>query len=313
MRQTEINGLKAALADVDGLLGRMSEEDDPIGHSQFVARRQEIEQALRILGEVVESTGKVALLFGGRPVWGSRGIDADFAAKAIDTFQRAVTAQAAGAAGPVGARGRLAQDAAPRLLVTDVGRGSFGFVLEESDENGQLVESPTRHALDQIATLARSAAAPDEESFNTAMEAVEPRAFQALAEFFKELEDNGAQLRLVEGEEDIELNAEAIARARSRTEHTQIEESMLDDDGVLFGLVPAQKRFEWHRSNGEVIVGAVQGDIAKAYEQSLFQDHPLLGPMHARFAVRKVSRRGATPRFAYTLVSVSPVAKSRNP
>ncbi len=60
------------------------------------------------------------------------------------------------------------------------------------------------------------------------------------------------------------------------------------------------------RSNGETIVGTVQGDVARAYEDSLFKDHPLLGPMRAPFEVRKVSRRGGAPRLAYTLTGVAP-------
>lgn len=306
LRKLERDGLQADLASVNALLANLNEDDDPIGYAQFAARRAEIEQALTALGQVSEGTGKVALLFGGRPVWGSRGIDADFAARAIDQFQRAVGAQAAGAAGPVGARGRLAQDVAPRLLVTDVGRGSFGFVLEEAVENEQLVETPTRHALDDIARLARAAAAPDEESFDATVAAIEPRALQALAEFFRQLHESGAQLRLVEGGEDVELDAEAIGRARARTEQTRIDSETLEEDGVLVGLVPQRKTFEWRRSNGETIVGTVQGEIARAYEDSLFKDDPLLGRMRARFEVRKVSRRGGPPRLAYTLMRVAP-------
>ncbi|MCU0922721.1 MAG: hypothetical protein MUF16_20780, partial [Burkholderiaceae bacterium] len=101
LRKLERSGLQADLASVNALLAHLSEDDDPIGFAQFAMRRAEIEQALTALGQVGEETGKVALLFGGRPVWGSRGIDADFAAHAIDQFQRAVGAQAAGAAGPV--------------------------------------------------------------------------------------------------------------------------------------------------------------------------------------------------------------------
>ena len=52
MRQTEIDGLKADLADVDGLLGRMSEEDDPIGHSQFVAHNFALLKVKRILSSM---------------------------------------------------------------------------------------------------------------------------------------------------------------------------------------------------------------------------------------------------------------------
>lgn len=306
LRKLERAGLQADLASVNALLAKFSEEEDPIGFAQFAMRRAEIEQALSALGQVGERTGKVALLFGGRPVWGSRGIEAAFASHAIDQFQRAVAAQAAGAAGPVGTRGRLAQEVTPRLMVTDVGRGSFGFVLEEAAENEQLVETPTRHALDDIARLARAAASPDEEGFNTAVDAIEPRALQALAEFFKQLHEYGAQLRLVEGDDDFELDAEAVGRARVRTEQTQIETETLEEEGILVGVVPQRKSFEWRRPNGETIVGTAEGDIARAYEDCLFAEHPLLGLMRGRFRVRRVSRRGGPPRLTYALLGVNP-------
>lgn len=305
LRKLERSGLQADLASIDALLAKLNEDDDPIGFAQFGLRRAGTEQALNALGQVAEGTGRVALLFGGRPVWGSRGIEADFAARAIDRFQRAVAAQAEGAAGPVGARGRLQQEATPRLLVTDVGRGSFGFVLEEAADGEQLVETPTRQALDDIARLARAAAAPDEDGYNAAVDAIEPRALQGMAEFFRQLHESGAQLRLVEGDEDFELDAEAVERARARTEQTQIETEIVEEDGTLVGVVPQRKSFEWRRPDGETIVGTAQADLARAYEASLFAAQPLLGPMRARFRVRRVSRRGGAPRLAYTLLALS--------
>ena len=310
LRKFERAGLQADLASVSALLADLDEADDPIGYRQFATRRAELEGALAALGRTAEGEGKVALLFGGRPVWGSRGIDAGFAAQAIDGFQRAVGAQAAGEAGPVGERGRLAQDAAPRLLVTDVGRGSFGFVLEEAGDQGQLVESPTRHALDDIARLTRAAAGTDEEAFNAAVDAVEPRAFKAMAEFFKQLHDSGALLRLVEGDEDLELDAEAVARARSRTEQMEIDIRDEEEVGVLVGVVPQRRSFEWRRPNGESIVGTARGDVTQAYEESLFGDGaPLAGrQVRGRFQVRRVTRRGGRQREAYTLLQIEPIA-----
>ena len=55
----ERDHLQADLADVDSILASMGEHDDPIGCSQFIARRQELKEALRALGEVTESTGKL--------------------------------------------------------------------------------------------------------------------------------------------------------------------------------------------------------------------------------------------------------------
>ena len=43
----ERDHLRADLAGVDAILARMGEHDDPIGYSQLIARRAEIEEALR--------------------------------------------------------------------------------------------------------------------------------------------------------------------------------------------------------------------------------------------------------------------------
>lgn len=306
LRKIERAGLQADLASVDALIANSTEEDDPIGHLQFRERREDILGALAGLGRDVERGGTVALLFGGGPVWGSRGIDADFAAKVLDRFQRAVGAQAAGAAGPVGARGPLAQEASSRLMVTEVGRGSFGFVLEEAGDPLPGIETPAGIALDQIAQFAKGAASQDEDAFNKALEAIEPRALAALAEFFNELQERGARLRVVEGDEDFNLDADAIGRAARRTEQTRIDVETLEEDGVLVGLVPQRRSFEWRRANGETIVGSVQADVARAYEESLFGDRFLLGPMRARFQVRSVVRRGGAPRRVFTLLQADP-------
>lgn len=311
LRKIERAGLQADLASIDALISSSTEADDPIGQSQFRDRRADILAALEQLGRDIEGegSGKVALLFGGGPVWGARGIDADFAAKVLDRFQRAVGAQAAGAAGPVGARGRLAQEASSRLMVTEVARGSFGFVLEDAGDplpGLPGVETPARIALDQIAQFAKGAAAQDEEAFNKALEAIEPRALGALAEFFNELRERGARLRVVEGDEDFNLDADAIDRAARRTEQSRIDVETLEEDGILVGLVPQRRSFEWRRANGETIVGSVQADVARAYEESLFGDQFLLGPMRARFQVRSVVRRGGSPRRVFTLLQAEP-------
>jgi hypothetical protein len=43
-------GLEADLSTVNAILAGMSENDDPIGYSQFLVRREEIERALRSMG-----------------------------------------------------------------------------------------------------------------------------------------------------------------------------------------------------------------------------------------------------------------------
>jgi hypothetical protein len=75
IRKLEIEGLLADLASVNALLAGLGPHDDPIGTMQFQHRRRELEEEIARLGHQQDAAGKVPLLFGGRPVWGSRGID----------------------------------------------------------------------------------------------------------------------------------------------------------------------------------------------------------------------------------------------
>lgn len=305
LRKLEVEGLQADLAAVDALLADLQPQDDPIGHRQFAHRRREIQTALDQLGQAPEESGKVALFFGGRPVWGSRGIDVDFATKALESFQKAVAAQVAAEGGPVGSRGRLPQELAPRLMLTDVARGSFGFVLEEAADNEPLVEASTKMALRRVTALMRGAGSTDEQEFERALEGAETRSLKAIGDFFREMQESGAQVRLVEGDQEITLDAAAVERARQRTEHVQINDRTLDDDGTLIGLVPARKSFEWRRGTGEEIVGSVHAEVATAYENSLFGGSPLVGrPLRGRFRVLTVSRPDGKRRTVYTLLNV---------
>ncbi|MEQ1883031.1 MAG: hypothetical protein ABL878_18920 [Burkholderiales bacterium] len=68
IQKLEIEGLQADLASVNALLAGLERDEDPIGVLQFEHRRKELEQEIARLGQDQTTAGKVAPLFGGRPV-----------------------------------------------------------------------------------------------------------------------------------------------------------------------------------------------------------------------------------------------------
>src|SRR6476661_3888379 len=135
VRKLEIEDIENDLATVRSLLSRRSSEKDPSGVAQFQGRVAELERELEARRGKPDHRASVALFFSGEPVLGSRGVRAEFAGKAVDLFQDLVSKQfAAVEIGRMGQRGPIPLRPSSDMMITDVARGSVGFVLEEADE-----------------------------------------------------------------------------------------------------------------------------------------------------------------------------------
>ena len=77
--QLEQKFLQANLAQAEVLLADAAEDDDPIGQHQFGQLVRELQGKMASLpSAIAKAPAGVALFFGGRPVVGSQGIQADF-------------------------------------------------------------------------------------------------------------------------------------------------------------------------------------------------------------------------------------------
>ena len=134
----EVQSLTADLAALDALLARAPKNDFG-GRIGLESRRREVEEDLRrIKGCESGNLASVALFFGGRPVMGSRGIEAAFAGEAISNYQDLLSKiSASGESGQIPGKGPVRNSAASQLHVTEVLHGSFGFLLQELDELGE--------------------------------------------------------------------------------------------------------------------------------------------------------------------------------
>lgn len=85
-RNLDIEALQTEIAELDALLAGLSPEEDPIGQFQLSEKRQRLQRELEQLGAERRPMASVAVIFGGGPVLGARGIDAEFAGKSLEGF-----------------------------------------------------------------------------------------------------------------------------------------------------------------------------------------------------------------------------------
>lgn len=286
------------LSNPANLLGRISME------SRLQSILAELEQIKSQFGTRAE----ISLLFNGRPVAGSNAIEASFGSKAIDAFQRTVaTAFAVQASdGRVGQRGPTISSEMAALHITGVVHGSFGFVLEEIDPRGdQWTDSALKAAADAAVRILERVSSPDEEDAEAALEEVNDRLFVNIRDFVKLIHDNQASLTIAERERSLELSGPALQRAYERVANAIIEDEELTLQGILQGVLPGARRFEF-QGGGFDIQGKVARDISAEYLRSLESD-PMVGhSVTATFRKRTVKDTTSAVREMYTLVRVVP-------
>lgn len=309
LRRLELDALRSDLAAVNGLLEYATVADDPVGKLQYARRRHELEEQINRIANAPEHAAGVALFFGGGPVIGSRGIIADFAGRSLEKFQEMISKRfAALENGELGRRGPVPMKPSTQMMVTDVARGSFGFVLEEATDNHSLADTQLKQVVGEVSGLVARMASPDEDIFQAAVETVDQRLLIALREFFRSLDEAGATLRIVEDSRDQSLSQTDIARARQRAEAMEIEETESDSVvGELLGLVPMHRRFELKlRDTGDTIYGVVSSDLSQRYVAWLHDpsENPTGKSWRTKLRIREVRGRQGVTRKTYTLLGL---------
>ncbi|MBB5502091.1 hypothetical protein [Paraburkholderia sp. MM5384-R2] len=323
LKKLKMDALAADLSSVNALLASRSSRDDPTGVYQFRMRKAELERQLEETRASYNPHASVAIFFGGEPVQGSRGINADFAGGALDDVQELIRkCLAARELGALSERGRVPLKGNAQLVVTDVARGSFGFVLEEAGDDGAMIDTVLKDVVDEVAELLGQISSASEAEFQSATEALDGRILLSLRKFFKRLDDSEATVRLVEDERDVLLDRIAVNRARARTEAIEIDESGQEFQGALF-LLPDSKRFELHTSkdgDAATLSGPVSRDVLRQLAGEAELGQPPINPREISrtdwrvlVKVREIRERGRTARTAFTLVRlIAPCSSAAN-
>ena len=309
--QLEQKFLQANLAQAQVLLADACQDDDPIGQHQFEQLVEGLKVKLAGMPQAIDrAPAGVALFFGGRPVMGSHGIQAGFSGKAIERFQSLVSQRfAAQELGELASTGPVPLKDNTHLLVTDVVRGSFGFVLQaavEEDEPQRLGAISLKSVVDKVTDAISRMAAQDEALFDGALAEIDEREKIALGDFFKLLDTEGATMRIVEGERDFELDHAAVQRARRRVENLQISDRSDEISGLIVGWSDVSAKFDLELHGTHEIV---QGTVTRAELDRIASEglEPYHKHVRASIKIREVLARNRQPRRAYTLLSLETI------
>jgi hypothetical protein len=261
--------------------------------------QRELEQAPQ-----AEPEARTVLFFGGDPVDGSRGIDAQFAAKVLEPFLEMVkTEYAVERHGWVGARGVRRDEAQARLMLTGLPRGSFGLELTGPAPGDLFATVELSDVLVRITDLLASAAKSDEE-FAYSLDAVSPRAFGKLPTFFKVLRDHGASLRLQSGSLECDIPRELVPAALERVASVRADEDEIVERGTFRGATLESWRFDFRTLDGEVL----SGRLGPGLEESTVVSWPPNALADARIKVTTVTTKGGVPRRRLELLGLQVVS-----
>lgn len=301
LRKLERDYVHADLAAVNALLDQLTEEDVMVRFS-LEARRDELKASVEAFGlEEDENTASAALFFGGRPVIGARGIESEFGGTAVTRFQDLVAKLLAQEGGSLGQRGIVPNKAAATLHITNVVRGSFGFLLEEVEPQGHIVDTALKTAVDSASKLLNAFGEVDEERFQAAVETVDQRALTTARDFFDLVRQGGATFRLVAGEADMSFGSDAIARAADRATSTTVEELNDVAEGQLGGVLPDARLFEFRTVGPR---GTIRGKVDKNLASetlAVFNRTWVNLPATADLQIKRVLRNGQVVRESFTL------------
>ncbi|MGO4724010.1 MULTISPECIES: hypothetical protein [unclassified Inquilinus] len=310
LRKLERDFAHADIAAVTSLLAQLSDED-VMTRFGLESRLEELRRTVAELDQTRdEPTASAALFFGGRPVIGARGIESEFGGAAVSMFQDLVAKVLAHEAGSLGQRGIVPNKGASTLHITNIVRGSFGFLLEEVQSQQQIIETPLKAAVEETTRLLDAFGEPDEEQFQTAVETIDQRVLGTAREFFDLMRQGGATLRLVAGERDKSFGPDAVARAAERATSTTVEDSEEIIPGQLSGVLPDAHQFEFRTGSDR---GTIRGKVDRTLsaDQLLRFNRDLVNvDASARTHVKRVLRNGAIVRESFTLLALESVDPS---
>lgn len=308
LRKLERDFAHADIAAVSSLVAQLGDED-VMARFGLESRLQRLRAAAAKLDETPEApTASAALFFGGRPVLGQNGIEAEFGAAAVANFQDLVAKVMADETNGLGLRGVVPNKAASVLHITNIVRGSFGFLLEEARPQHDLIDTTLKTAVDKATRLLDAFGEADEEQFRSAVEKIDQRVLAKARDFFDLMRKAGATLRLVAGNADHSFGAEAVVRAAERAATTNVEDSEELLRGQLAGVLPDAHEFEFRAS---VERGTIRGRVDRTLspgELSRFNHELLEVDVTARMRVKRVLRNGTVAREGFTLVGLEKLA-----
>lgn len=286
MNIQEYRELRAEKSTLESLLHEIP-ESSVIERTGLEVRKKEVEELLSSQPSPAREPAHARLLFRGKPVAGSHGVFAEFAAKAVSTFVEAVAAIGASQTTSLGKRGAIPGREEYQLLLTATAAGSFGFELEEAPREELVYSemSSVESALEQTKSIMEATVGTDDELTEAISEA-DPRAVEALVSFLKTIADHEAVCAL-EFKDEVFRFADVgqIRRSQGRLSQDNIHEKDIDLVGRFLGVLPNRRTFEFQpQESQEVVFGRIGPDIGEAAEINLILNEAVKIKVHTKQA-----------------------------
>ena len=242
--------------------------------------------------------GSASLTFSGKPVVGSSGIMADFVAKVLAAFEKAIASVGASEHGPLNWMGPIPNRDDYRLVITNIAYGSFGFEVEGASHRTGLTSdySQVDAAIDRVKNIMNaSVEADDDYELIDLIGNIDRRAIKDVSEFLQIVADSEAVCSLkFEGEVFRYRDTYQVERSAKRLGRIRNEED-IELVGHFRGFLPSSRRAEFSvESTGEVITGPVSSSISDVIERYLNES--------VTITVRRRQMEGGKPH--YTILDV---------
>ena len=290
--------LAAEIAEINRMLGRMG---PAITSSKRTLenRKRVLEGKMAHLADHPETSAFVELLFSGGPVIGDRAIDVAFSSDALFSYQDVITKLSAVKNGGLASRGSVAGSVTEnaRLFLTGVGRGSFGFILEEDPDKVQpLFDYPLKAVVAEVSETMSALCEDDDKDYDTVVQELDPRVFSSFKKFFKLLRDAKAEMKVIDRLEGKIFDTAGIDRAYARTALTQVEDEERRVTGTLTGL--ADGMFNFVSDNTPPFTGKLAptfgAELREQVSRAVFPYE--LGSKYSAQIIRRTTKRGTALR-----------------
>lgn len=265
MNPSDHSQLTAERASVESMLMRLP-ATSVLDRKSLEARIAAIDNRLAELPGMAGQPASAKLTFRGRPVLGTSGIFADFAARATVAFTELVDVVVAGASGNLPATGAIPNREESQLLITGTATGSFGFEFTENISQQLLPfhESAAEIGLQSTLDLLAATIGTDDD-VTQIVAGSDARIIRNLRSFLDVLASNEAVCTMAFKQDDIRFpDVESVRRALKRLADDQVHEEVQRFYGSFEGVLPKLRTFEFRvAADDSIIRGKVGSEIEK--------------------------------------------------
>ncbi|MCR4317502.1 MAG: hypothetical protein NUW37_14275 [Planctomycetes bacterium] len=306
MNTDEYAFLSSEITELESLLAEIPPED--------VIDRKSLESRLRKVRKEIEGvrkdrlTHRAKLYFRGKPVFGSHGMSADFAAKATNAFNDAVVAVAAAFLDGFKETGPFPEKRRNNLVLTGTAVGSFGLVFETPENDDPQLDlfpeqTSTERAIEQIQNLLQKSIEGSDDELTNLVDEIHPRAAKKVAAFLSVIAGQDAWFAMEFKDKPLRFDSvEQIKVVSERLGSDNIFETEETIRGEFQGARVVSLDFDFKRSDNDEII---KGKIGKHFSNpGILNSEYFSKPVTAKFHLVRVG----TGRPSYRLESAEDIA-----